>query len=445
MLTCNMCGSNGTTVCVDGPGTWHCYDPVKGAPFPFRVGLCERCGHVFGAWDGDRAHLYADEEYVTSEFDLELYTTYVSFVLAGLPPRNRTHRILEIGFNQGPLLKRFYDLGFECHGIEAGKENVRVARKKMPAAHLSAGMLSAEWLGEYDHDFFDVVILTSVFEHITEPADVLRMIRPYLTPQGRIVIVVPDLCAYTPTVQINRDDQTLYGCSQHKFFYRNLFLCYAQHVNHFSAPSLTRYLSALGFETRQVATIGYQWVSAVRSEPVDNSFEYPDLVEFHRRVMQYYERTLREMRESVIERLRGRRVVCYGAGREFGYFCDIFEPLGVEILAVGDDSPPVASKHGVPVVKPKSLAAYDPEVCIATSFDYENEIAAQAATTLPASTEIVTLTALLSTYDFEMPNWINCNLQPIAALVESPVSARLAQSHRVRMAASAITVQPSPP
>ncbi len=420
MHHCNMCGQCDSKVMVDGPGTWHCYDPVRGKPFPFKVSVCQHCGHVFGAWDQDRTPLYIDEEYVTCDDDLEQYTTYVQFALAGLPPANRRQRILEIGFNRGSLLKRFYDLGFECHGVEPGKQNVEAARARMPDANLNQGLFDAEWAGRFDDGHFDVVMLTSVFEHMPEPADILRTVRSCLAPDGRLFLLVPDLAFYTPTPQINRDEQALYGCSQLKFFYRNLFLCYAQHVNHFSAASLTRYLAALGLRTQQIANIGNVWISATPADPVDPSFDYPDLVACHTRMMERYQDLLDGMRETVVDRLAGKRVVCYGAGREFSYFLDVFEPLGVEVLAVADDTFAQKTVHGVPCVAPGALPDLAPDFCVGTSFDFENEIAAKASTLLPG-VEIRTLTALLSEHPITMPNWTDHQPRPARPPIdESP-------------------------
>lgn len=399
-----------------------------GATFPFKVAVCQRCGHVFGWWQNDRTHLYADSEYVTCETDLEQYSAYVSFVLAGIGQGKRRPRVLEIGFNRGALLKRFYDLGFECHGVEPGPRNVRAAQVKMPHAHLDVGLFDADWMQQFKTGYFDVVMLTSVLEHLPEPSDVLRAIRSRLDPGGRLFIVVPDLCFCTPTYQIPKDARERYGCSQLLFFYRNLFLCYAQHINHFSGPSLTRFLAALGLQTTQIATIAFIWVLAAPAEADDPSFRYPDLVDFHMGLMDYYGKLLHTMRQAVLGKLNGRRLVCYGAGRDLGYFLDIFAPLGVEILAVADDAAgdcrlqiarhdsQSAIQRSLPCVRPEQLASYNPEVCLATSFDFEDQIAAKAKKVLGSSVEVLTLTGLISEHQITIPRLAEYRVMPAATL-----------------------------
>ncbi len=410
--SCRVCESTDARVCIEGPGTWHCYEPALGETFPYRVLLCQRCGHVFGAWQQDLTHLYRDQEYVTCDGDLPVYASYVPFVLASLSRRKRAPRVLEIGFNRGALLKHFYDLGFECHGVEPGQQNVEAARHKMPQATLHAGLFDEAWAERNHTGPFDLVIITSVLEHMPQPLEVLRAIRGCLAPDGRVFIVVPDLAFYTPTWQIPKEKRDQYGCSQLLFFYRDIFLCYAQHINHFSGPSLTRYLGALGLRTVQVANVGNIWISAGPGEAGDDSFEYPDLVEYHREMMDHYERMLQAMRSAMLAKLGGRKLVCYGAGRDFGYFLDVFRPLGIDPVAVADDRVAGPVVHGVSCIKPGDLAALSPDVCLATSFDYEDQIAAKARAILPPSVEVLTLTGLIYESDLVVRPFTDFRLLP---------------------------------
>lgn len=413
---CRICGSTNSDIRIEGEGHWHCVDPVVDRSFPYKVAVCTDCGHVYGIWDRDRLDQYVDEEYVTCDDDLEQYTAYVEFVLAGVRAMNRKPRILEIGFNRGALLKRFYDLGFECHGIEPGAENVRAASKRLPKAQLDEGLFDAQWIDRYEEGYFDVIMMTSVFEHVCEPTDILRAVRPHLRRDGQLFLVVPDLARYTPTYQTNAAHRGVYGCSPLVFFYRNFFLCYGQHINHFSGPSLTRYLSATGYKTTSLANIANIWVSASPVEQHDDSFEFPEIVEYHAMLMDYYDDLLQRTRSKVVDRLADRRVVCYGAGKEFKYFGDVFTDLGVDILAVGDDAASQGIVNDVECTSPSDLTKYNPDICVATSFDYEDKIARKAKAVLPDSVEVVTLTELLSDVEDEYPAFTNIRLDPAIAM-----------------------------
>lgn len=416
MLRCTLCRAADAKVYVDGPGTWHCYEPAIGKPFPYQVGLCRRCGHVFGNWCSDQTGRYTDEEYVTREESLPIDCAYATFCLGGLPRyKHRRARVLEIGFNRGALLRHFYDFGFECHGVEPGPRNVEFARGRMPAAKLDCGLFTREWAQRYDDGFFDLVVITSVFEHMPEPMEVLHGICRLVQDQGRLFILVPDLAQYTPTYQVKPRDRDRYGCAALNFFYRDFFLCYAQHINHFSAASLARYLGAAGFEPTQMANISGLWYLARPTTPTGSHYDYPDLVKYHAGLMDYYVDLLGRLRRAMLARIAGRRLVCYGGGRDFGYFLDVFESLGVRPLAVADDAATADSIRGVPVVRAERLREFQPDVCLATSFDYEDQIAPKARAILGRGCDVLTLTELNYELDIEVPALTHFGIGPASA------------------------------
>jgi len=64
-------------------------------------------------------------------------------------------------------------------------------------------------------------------------------------------------------------------------------------------------------------------------------------------------------------------------------------------------------------VSPRELPTLEPEVCLATSFDYEDQIAARARGVLPDTVEVLTLTQLIYEYDVEVRPWTETQLLPI--------------------------------
>ncbi len=403
MPNCNICNHEDVHVSIQGMGTWHCYEPSLGPPFPYSVCICRGCGHVFGAWDQDRTEQYVSEEYVTSEVSLPIYDAYFTFCLQQLPRyKSRPARVLEIGFNRGALLKHFYDFGCECHGVEPGRKNVEFARKRLPGAHLHAGLFDENFARQFPAGHFDLVILTSVFEHMPRPMDVLKAIRPLLSHAGRLFLLVPDLAQYTPTYQIKPADRQRYGCSPLIFFYRNFFLCYAQHVNHFSPASLARYLGVAGLQPVQTANISGLWYLAAPATPTASHMRFPDILKYHMELMSFYQRLLQRMQDAMLTKLKGKRLVCYGAGRDFGYFMNVFRERGILPLAVADDAGGAGAIEGVKRVSPGELMALRPELCLITTFDHEDVIAPRARALLN-EVETITLTQLIYELDIEPP------------------------------------------
>ena len=183
-----LCGADGGTVVAE-------LDRY-GLPSPSVI--CRVCGVVRTSprltddsltafYDNDYRPLY--EGTVDAEDDfLRLQRTrgmnIIRFV-AGLLPAGS--RVVDLGCGAGFTLLPFRDAGHRVAGCDLG------------SAYLEAGRASGLDLRHGDHTTltdlapFDLVILSHVFEHITDPRRLMDDIRPMLAPGGMVYIEVPGL------------------------------------------------------------------------------------------------------------------------------------------------------------------------------------------------------------------------------------------------------------
>jgi len=96
-------------------------------------------------------------------------------------PRCPTGRILDIGCSSGHFLKVAHDHGFDVYGIEPNPEMVRYASVELGLPNISNGVLKGD---EYTADFFDVITLWDVLEHVPDPHALLRNVFKLLKPEG---------------------------------------------------------------------------------------------------------------------------------------------------------------------------------------------------------------------------------------------------------------------
>ena len=98
-------------------------------------------------------------------------------------------RVLEVGCGAGGALTVFRKAGHEVAGCEYSGELLDYARKQ-GLKQVYEGPLEAvpEPAAGYD-----LIILHHVFEHLDEPLEFLQTARRYVSKQGRILIVVPDI------------------------------------------------------------------------------------------------------------------------------------------------------------------------------------------------------------------------------------------------------------
>ena len=99
-------------------------------------------------------------------------------------------RVLEIGSGNGYLLSRVAQLGATVLGVEPGAHGQMGAEKYgVPIIH--GYFPSPEISGR-----FSLIFLSSVLEHLSDPVALLRSLSSYLTPDGKVILSVPDESPY---------------------------------------------------------------------------------------------------------------------------------------------------------------------------------------------------------------------------------------------------------
>ena len=93
--------------------------------------------------------------------------------------------ILDIGCGQDAFLKLVKEqTGAETWGIEMVTEVAEKAKEK--ADKILAGKIE-EVLSSIPNNYFDCITFNDVLEHLFEPTEVLKMIRPKLSKNGIII------------------------------------------------------------------------------------------------------------------------------------------------------------------------------------------------------------------------------------------------------------------
>lgn len=101
------------------------------------------------------------------------------------------NRILDIGCGYGVFLKVCDEYGLETYGIDIVEDAINKA-KKVTKAKLYVHDVN-KGLEMFEDEFFDMVTLFDVIEHLQCPYNVLREIHRVLKKKGKIVITTPNL------------------------------------------------------------------------------------------------------------------------------------------------------------------------------------------------------------------------------------------------------------
>lgn len=96
--------------------------------------------------------------------------------------------LLDVGCAAGHFLEAAADRGWQCYGVELSDYSASLAKKKF-GEHIYCGSFETAPLPEA---FFDLIIMSDVFEHFQDPNPILEKIRTILRDDGILVIVTPD-------------------------------------------------------------------------------------------------------------------------------------------------------------------------------------------------------------------------------------------------------------
>ena len=104
-------------------------------------------------------------------------------------PHVRGPRVLEVSFGTGYLLTR-YAADFEVHGVDYNQKMVKIARKNLARAGVSARLRqgNVESL-PYEDESFDSVVNTMAFSGYPDGAKAISEMRRVLKEGGRLILI----------------------------------------------------------------------------------------------------------------------------------------------------------------------------------------------------------------------------------------------------------------
>ena len=97
-------------------------------------------------------------------------------------------KFLDVGCNMGFFLKKAVEYGYEGYGVDPSESLSNIAREKNGLNVETAFLENSS----FQNNFFDIVTMTDVFEHIVNPKQILSRVKEILKPDGVVLIKVPN-------------------------------------------------------------------------------------------------------------------------------------------------------------------------------------------------------------------------------------------------------------
>jgi SAM-dependent methyltransferase len=140
-------------------------------------------------------------------------------------------KLLDIGCGTGEMIKYMKEIGYDTYGIEPST----IACEKAKAKDLN--IFNCDLFNfPLNNQKFDIINMTNVLEHITEPIKVIEKCKNMLNKNGILRIKVPNDFNEFQLEIVNKLNKDEY------------WIAVPDHVNYFNFESLTNVLNYEGFE-----------------------------------------------------------------------------------------------------------------------------------------------------------------------------------------------------
>jgi len=121
---------------------------------------------------------------------------FIAAAIESLRLRNGQNRddleVLDVGCGTGVMITLpLASFGYHILGIDLDPESVTAGRKLNPFSNASFAVLEVEELIQ-NGKVFDAVVCSEVLEHLDQPAQMLRILRKLIKPNGILLITVPN-------------------------------------------------------------------------------------------------------------------------------------------------------------------------------------------------------------------------------------------------------------
>jgi SAM-dependent methyltransferase len=371
VAACPSCGDSSGEVLLEFPRVpincselhWTAARALGAPTGSLRLVLCPACGYVSNQ-DFDPDALSYDAAYENALDFSPSFREYLDHLATELIDRLDLHgrTVVEIGCGQGSFLAALCrGDGNRGYGFDPGFR----ADLELPGSVEIATQMFDPALIPVRGDLY---CARHVLEHIPEPLEFLRKLRPVVAERGA-----------TLYIEVPAGEAVFGGDSSFDLNY--------PHVSYFSAPALVGLMRSAGFTVDRVDhRFGGQFLSVearvtdAGSAPVPPA-EIARFVDQARSAAASLDERLAAARARIDEaRTRERNIALWGAGAKAVTFLALLER---RVDAVVDINPRKRGSFvpgsGVAIDQPDALAAYEPEVVFVLNRMYRGEIAEMLA------------------------------------------------------------------
>lgn len=242
-------------------------------PYNITIAKCEGCGLMYQYPRPSKElieHLYEDEEYFESYMDERgaFQKKFFRYRFDALLKHKQAGRVLDVGAASANFVSVACERGWDAYALELSQVVAEHAKQILNAEILNCTIEETS----FERNFFDVVHVSYVLEHMYNPISSLKKVRTWLKPDGLVIIEVPNEGNMRIRAQIanifrgERRIPNLHGVSPHSYFFTKQTLCKILQVSGFTVNDIM--IKGLGEPWRLRAMVrNWSWKTKIL-EPV---------------------------------------------------------------------------------------------------------------------------------------------------------------------------------
>jgi len=207
-VNCNLCGSNKNSFLLKSRN-W-----LKHTKERFNIVKCSNCNLVYlnprpskesissyypdeyepynarGRSLAERVSKILLDSYYRKEKNIfSLVKSFLAQLIYSPVPSKKQGKILDIGCGPGISLYNLKKFGWNVYGLDISQKAVNFARNNLDLKNVRRGFIEDAF---YHKEYFDVIRMSHVIEHLNDPKETLLKIRKILKKNGILIITTPD-------------------------------------------------------------------------------------------------------------------------------------------------------------------------------------------------------------------------------------------------------------
>ena len=337
----------------------------KESKYPLKLVVCKKCKLVQTDSMINPKLLFEDYRYLSSVGLSKHFENVAKILDDKYDVKDKD--ILEIGCNDGVLLKPLCDLGAKAVGIDPATNVVKVAREKGLNVH--NGYFSYDNHKLFDKKF-DLVLSNNTFAHIIDIQDSVKGINHVLKPDGNFIFEVHYLKSL---IEGNQWDNI-----------------YHEHIYYYSITALHNMFKRYGMTIIDFEEIPIHSGSirvTVKNSETDIPKKITDRIKLESDTIcnleylgQYSEDVKKHISDfnKTLDSLKGKKIGGYGASGRANMFCNVTNLTKDNVDFIVDESPErcgryIANKE-IPIVDIDVLKYSDVDLLIIFAWNYSKMI-----------------------------------------------------------------------